>query len=243
MGPVFVRKWPLSLILLSALGACAGNRTYAADPQIQLAGTDGLPAPGVSDIYGRQRPYLIGPLDKLDIKVFGVEDLSLKVQTDASGRISMPLAGVIEAAGKSPAEVASAIEAGLRGRYIRNPQVTVNLEDTVSQVITVDGEVKEPGIYPVVGKMSLMRSIATAKGTSEFAALQDVVIFRTVQGQKYAGVYNLKAIRQGNYADPEVFPGDVIVVGDSQARRLFRDVVQVAPAILSPLVFLLTSNR
>lgn len=238
-----MRIWLSSLILLPALTACAGNRSYGTDPQVQLAGTDGLPAPSVSDVFARQRPYLIGPLDKLDIKVFGVEDLSLKVQTDASGRISMPLAGVIEASGKSPAEVATAIEAALRGKYVRNPQVTVNLEDTVSQVVTVDGEVKEPGIYPAIGRMTLLRSIASARGTTELARLDDVVIFRTVGGQKMAGVYNLKAIRHGNYADPEVFPGDVVVVGDSQARRLFRDAVQLAPAVLSPLVFLLNSNN
>jgi polysaccharide export outer membrane protein len=55
-----------------------------------------------------------------------------------------------------------------------------------------------------------------------------------------AGIYNLKAVRQGNYADPEIFPGDVVVVGDSQARRLFRDAIQVAPAVLTPLVYLLS---
>jgi len=235
---VFVRRRLLPLIMLPALAACASDRSYVSDPQIRLAGTEGLPVPGKNDIYGQQRPYLIGPLDKLDIKVFGVDDLSLKVQTDASGRISMPLAGVIEASGKSPAEVAALIETGLRGKYVRNPEVTVNLEDTVSQVITVEGEVREPGIYPAVGKMSLLRSIATAKGTSEFARLQDVVIFRTVDGQKMAGIYNLKAIRQGNYADPELFPGDVVVVGDSQARRFFRDAVQVAPAVVTPLIYL-----
>lgn len=237
---MFVRRWFLLFTLVPALAACAGDRSYGKDPQIRLAGTEGLPVPGRDDIYGQQRPYLIGPLDKLNIQVFGVDDLSMKVQTDASGRISMPLAGVIEAAGKSPAEVATLIEAGLRGKYVRNPVVTVNLEDTVSQVITVEGEVKEPGIYPAIGRMTLLRSVATAKGTSEYARLDDVVIFRTVAGQKMAGLYNLKAIRQGNYSDPEIFPGDVVVVGDSQARRIFRDALQVAPAVLTPLVYLLS---
>lgn len=237
---MFVRRWLLLFILTPALSACAGDRSYGKDPELRLAGTQGLPPPGRDDIYGKQRPYLIGPLDKLDVKVFGVDDLSMKVQTDASGRISIPLAGVIEAAGKSPAEVASLIEKGLRGKYIRNPQVTVNLEDTVSQVITVEGEVKEPGIYPAVGRMTLLRSVATAKGTTEYARLDDVVIFRTVGGQKMAGIYNLKAIRHGNYDDPEVFPGDVVVVGDSPARRLFRDALQVTPAVLTPLVYLLS---
>lgn len=234
-----MRKWLLPLAALLMLSACAGKRVYGGSPEIQLTGAAGLPAPTSEDLFGHERPYLIGPLDKLDIKVFGVDDLSMKVQTDASGRISIPLAGVIDAAGKSPPQVAAEIQNGLR-TFIRNPQVTVNLEDTVSQVVTVEGEVKDPGIYPVVGRMTLLRSIAAAKGTTEFAHLENVVVFRTVEGKKMAGLYNLKAIRQGNYADPDVFPGDVVVVGDSQARQIFRDVLQAAPAVISPLVYIFT---
>lgn len=222
-----------------ALVGCAGHRTYGADPQIQLSTQSGLPAPTDADLYKTDRPYLIGPFDKLTIKVFGVQDMDLRVQTDASGRISFPLAGVIEAAGKTPDQVARTIEERLRGNYVRNPQVSVNLEESVSQVFTVDGEVREPGLYPVVGRMTLLRAIATAKGTGEFARLDDVIIFRTVGGQRMAGIYNLKAIRQGNYADPEVYPGDVVVVGDSQARRVFKDVLQATPAILTPLIYIL----
>ncbi|MBC7042118.1 polysaccharide export protein, partial [Salmonella enterica subsp. enterica serovar Enteritidis] len=80
-------------------------------------------------------------------------------------------------------------------------------------------------LYPVNGRMTLMRAVATAKGTTEFAKLDDVVIFRTVNGQKMAALYNLKAIRQGAYDDPEVFANDVVVVGDSPARRLFKDIL------------------
>jgi polysaccharide export outer membrane protein len=178
------------------------------------------------------------------IDVFGIEELSKKeVQTDASGRISFPLAGIIEAAGRTPAEVEEEIEARLRSRYVRDPQVTVNLKETVSQVITVDGQVKRPGLYPVIGKMTLMRAVATAEGTAEFAKLEDVVIFRTVKGQQLAALYDLKAIRRGNYGDPEVFANDVIVVGDSQARRLFRDALQVVPLLTTPLIIALQNNN
>jgi polysaccharide export outer membrane protein len=202
-----------------------------------------LPAPDRTDLLSESRPYLIGPFDKLMIDVFGIEELSQKeVQTDASGRISFPLAGVIEAAGKTPAEIEDEIEARLRSRYVRDPQVTVNLKETVSQVITVDGQVKKPGLYPVIGKMTLMRAVATAEGTAEFAKLDDVVIFRTVNGQQLAALYNLKAIRRGNYSDPEVFANDVVVVGDSQARRLFRDAMQVVPLLTTPLIIALQNN-
>ncbi|AMO73505.1 transposase [Sphingorhabdus sp. M41] len=197
-----------------------------------------MPEPTRLDQQSSNRPYLIGPFDELKIDVFGVEDLSKEMQIDASGRLSFPLVGVVEASGLTPGELADELERRLRGRYIRDPQVTVNLEETVSQVITVDGQVSKPGLYPVIGRMTLMRAVATAGGTSEFAKLNDVVIFRNVNGDQLAGLYNLKAIRRGAYSDPEVFANDIIVVGDSQARRLFRDLIQASPLITTPLIIL-----
>lgn len=229
----------LGLIAMLLVGACAssGSKRLGGDPSIRVLDTAELPVPDRSDLIGEDRPYLIGAFDKLTIDVFGIDELSKKeVQTDASGRISFPLAGVIGAAGKTPAEVEVILEDRLRGAYVRDPQVTVNLKETVSQVITVDGEVKEPGLYPVVGRMTLMRAVATAKGTAEFAKLSDVVIFRTVKGQKLAALYDLRAIRRGAYQDPEVFANDVVVVGDSSARRLFKDVLQVIPAVVTPVI-------
>jgi polysaccharide export outer membrane protein len=57
-----------------------------------------------------------------------------------------------------------------------------------------------------------------------------------------AALYNLKSIRRGVYNDPEVFANDVVVVGDSQARRLFKDALQVTPALLTPLIYILQTN-
>jgi polysaccharide export outer membrane protein len=148
------------------------------------------------------------------------------------------LAGTIPAGGKTPAEVAAMISERLRGRYVRDPQVTVNLKETVSQVVTVDGDVREPGLYPVVGNMTLMRAIATAKGTTEFADSGNVVVFRTVNGQKMVALYNLTAIRRGNYDDPAIYPNDVITIGESQARRFFHDFLQLAPALSYAVVTL-----
>jgi polysaccharide biosynthesis/export protein len=230
------------LILALTVAACAGSsaKRLGGDAAVKVVQSGALPTPDRRDIAVEDRPYLIGPFDKLTIDVFGIEELQAReVQTDASGRISFPLAGVVEAAGKTPGELEKILQERLRAAYVRNPQVTVNLKETVSQVVTVDGEVKEPGLYPVIGRMTLMRAIARAKGVSELAKLDDVVIFRTVQGQKMVGLYNLKAIRRGNYDDPEVFANDVVVVGDSPGRKLFKDGLQVIPALITPLVLLL----
>lgn len=240
-GENALNKWISGLCLAMALAGCAGRQPRIGGSQsVSVVPGSSLPAPDRSDLAAGTRPYLVGPFDKLQISVFGIEELAAEeVQVDASGRLAFPLAGTIEAAGRTPNEIAALITARLRNAYVRNPQVTINLKETVSQVVTVDGEVREPGLYPVVGRMTLMRAIATAKGTSEFAKLSEVVVFRTVNGQKYAALYDLKAIRNGAYEDPEIFAADIVVVGDSPARRLFRDVVSLAPLISAPLIIAL----
>ncbi len=198
--------------------------------------TSALPAPDRNDLTAADRPSLIGPLDTILVDVFNVPDLSREIQVDASGRISMPLAGTIDARGKTSEELARAIEATLRARYVRNPEVTVNIKSSVSQVVTIDGQVVEPGLYPVTNQMTLMRAIASAKGLSEFARQDDVVILRTVGTQKMAGLYNVAAIRRGAYDDPPVYANDVIVVGDSPQRRLFKDFVSLSALLAAPLI-------
>jgi len=226
-----------ALPILLLLSACSTPQ-MGTSPNTQLVENNSLPMPSRADVVAASRPYLIGPFDKLHIDVFGVADLAREVQIDASGRLSFPLIGVVEAAGLTPGELAAAIEARLTGRFVRQPQVTVNLIETVSQVITVDGEVGEPGLYPVIGDMTLIRAVATAGGTTQLAGLENVVVFRTVEGQRYAGLYNLKAIRQGNYEDPQMYAGDVIVVSESTARRLFRDLLTAAPLLTTPIIAL-----
>jgi polysaccharide export outer membrane protein len=117
--------------------------------------------------------------------------------------------------------------------------VTVNLKETTSHVFTIDGQVTQPGSYPVVGTMTLMRAVAAAKGVGDYAKLEDVVVFRTVGGKPLAALYNLAAIRRGLYADPPIYPNDVIIVGDSKARRLFQQLLQIGPLLTTPLILAL----
>ncbi|RYG79592.1 MAG: polysaccharide export protein [Alphaproteobacteria bacterium] len=194
-----------------------------------------LPPPTSGDSYAGVPAYSIGPFDKLTVSVFGVPDISGEVTVDPQGRVSVPLAGTIEAAGKSPAELADLIAAKLRN-YVRDPNVTVGIKEAVSRTFTVDGQVKDPGVYQANGNLSLMRAIATAKGATEDADLSDVVVFRTVDGKQMAALYNLSAIRRGTYADPAIYPHDVIVVGDSPTSRMIRS---LAPILATPLVLLL----
>ncbi|MAX00358.1 MAG: polysaccharide export protein [Sphingomonas sp.] len=223
-----------------ALASCAGRPPIQSNARLTVVeGETTLPAPDRSDIVAGDRLALVGPLDTIEVSIFAVPELSRKMQVDASGRIAMPLIGTVDANGKTPAELAKDIEKALGGRYVRNPDVTVNIISSVSQVVTVDGQVTEPGLYPVTNQMTLLRAVASAKGLTEFAKEDDVVILRTVNGQKMAGLYNITAIRRGIYADPEIYADDVIVVGDSPTRSLFRDFVSLAPLLAAPLVAIL----
>ena len=232
-------------VLLAAMSVtgCAGNGAIGGATDLTLVPADSLPVPTLSDLAASDRPYRIGPFDRLTIDVFGSEELSKKeIQVDASGRMSFPLIGTVAVAGRTPGEIEETMEDLFRGRFIKNPQVTVNLKEIVSQTITIGGEVKEPGVYPVVGKMTLMRAVATAKGMTEFSKKDEVIIFRTINGAEYAALYDMRAIQRGNYSDPEVFANDVVLVGDSSARRIFRDFLTASP-LIAPLFYLLNNNN
>ena len=163
--------WFMYRACLAALAACALAGCAARTPPPQssasltvVSDSRELPAPSRGDLTAGDRPALIGPLDTIEVDVFGVSALSREMQVDASGRIAMPLIGTIDARGKTAGELAGDIAAALRGRYVRDPDVTINIKSSVSQVVTVDGQVTEPGLYPVTNQMTLMRVIASAKG-------------------------------------------------------------------------------
>lgn len=233
---------PLATVVLALtmLSACARPTPIESSSLLTVIPDSGaLPAPRREDLTAADRPALIGPLDTIQIDVFNVPELSREVQVDASGRIAMPLIGTVDARGRTASELAQTVETALRGRYVRSPEVIVNIKSSVSQVVTIDGQVSEPGLYPVTNQMTLLRAIASAKGLTEFARQEDVVILRTVEGRKMAGLYNIGAIRRGAYDDPAIYAGDVVVVGDSPQRRLFRDFVSVAPLLAAPLIAVL----
>lgn len=226
-----------SLLIATALTGCGRTPPPQSSASLTVVpDSQGLPPPDREDLTAADRPALIGPLDTIQVDVFNIPELGREMQVDASGRIAMPLVGTIDARGRTADELARAIETALRARYVRDPEVTVNIKSSVSQVVTVDGQVVEPGLYPVTNQMTLMRVIASAKGLAEFARQEDVVILRTVGKRKMAGLYNIDAIRRGAYDDPPIYANDIVIVGDSPQRRRFRDLVSLSPLLAAPLI-------
>lgn len=239
------RRLACAIIAISLFAGCAKDPPPVASvPNGPVTKLDDLPQPEAADVVRSTRSAFVGPFSELRVEVFGVPEMQRDVMADGEGNFAFPLIGTVAAAGKTPSVISEEIRSKLAGRYVRNPHVTVNFKSSAnplavqSMSVTVDGQVNRAGSYPVVGRVTLMRAVALAGGLTEYAKLQDVVVFRDVGGKKYVGIYNLEGIRRGNYADPEIFPNDVVIVGDSPQRRQFKDILTITPALLSPLILL-----
>lgn len=229
----------LFMVLVCLAGCTNSNTHLASSPYLSV--TEGaLPPPMAADIAPTPRTFLLAPRDYISISVFGLPSLSLeRIQVDNSGNIAVPLAGTFLANGKTPDALSRDIEARLRIEHVRDPRVAINILETQSQLVTVDGEVKTPGQYPVLGRMTLSKAVASAQGATQYANTRYVVIFRNVSERRYAALYDLRAIRGGQAQDPEVYSGDDILVGESRARRIFADVLTASPLLVTPIIALL----
>ena len=224
-----MRRTILSLILLTALaplGACAtiekapeGEAAYAEMPAARALGAD----------------YRIAADDILRIKVFHEPDLSLEdAQVTAAGMVRMPLVGDVPVAGLSTGEASDVIAGRLGERYLVSPQVTIFVKKAVSRRITVDGEVREPGLYPIEGRISLVQAVALAHGPTRLAG--KAVVIRQADGQRKAALFDLVAIRKGKAADPEILPGDMVIVGLSRAKAVVGGALLAIPALAAGFI-------
>jgi polysaccharide export outer membrane protein len=221
-------------LAIAALGlavAGCGGSNFRPEQATAVQPTANLPAPGIADSRMAPADYRLGATDKISVRVYGAPDLSVDGAVDASGNITMPLIGHVPASGKTPAELADHIKAQLGERYLRDPQVLVSLTEALSQRVTLDGAVRNPGQYAIPGSVTLTQALAMGQGTTESARVDEVVVFRTIEGKRYAARFDLRAIRGGRSVDPAVYGNDVVVVGSSRTAGLLRDVASAAPLL------------
>lgn len=233
-----IRFAMLGLAAASLLAGCSSPGPVGLDSSVALAELSSLPAPAAVDYAAGQQSDLARPLDVLSINVFGVEELSRQVRVGGGGFFDFPLIGAVQANGRSLGEIAYELETRLGGEYVRNPDITIEFIEREGQVFTVGGEVDSPGQYPIVRQMTLLEAVASAGGTTEYSELDDVLIFREIEGQRYIGLYDMSAIQRGNYPDPVIYAHDVIMVGDSPNRRLLSDVLRYTQLATNPLILL-----
>jgi polysaccharide export outer membrane protein len=176
--------------------------------------------------------YRIGPLDKLNILVFEVKDLTVdNLQVDASGQILLPLIGPVVAKGKTTTELSVEIADKLREHYLQSPQVSVTVADTASQKVTVTGAVNDAGVFELKGRTSLLEAVARAKGVSKAADMRHVSIVRSVDGAPHAATFDLAAISAGKARNPEVIANDVVIVDTSKSKSVWHGMVEIMPVL------------
>jgi polysaccharide export outer membrane protein len=223
----------LCAIVAGACNGVPGEGSAFDSQQQQSPSADAAAAKVASRYVSATTPgsvsYLIGPQDVLDITVFKAPDLSRTVPVAEDGTINLPLIGATPAAGKTPSAVEKEIQKRLDAGYMRAPQVTVVVKEYNSQRVTLEGAVKNPGVFPLRGNDTLEQALAKAGGLDRTTSSDGVVIFRTAGGARTMIRYDLGDIRNGAAEDPAVQPGDVIVVEDSTTKTGLNVVLRVLP--------------
>lgn len=217
-----------AVLVLSTLGTAGSQMAIAASN----AAVQDLPPPDPVS-YDTQAPtdYRVGPFDMLDVSVLQVDNLNRTVQVSPTGVISLPLSGDFNVTGKTTKQIEADIEARLSRHDLQDPEVTVTVKDSASLKFTVEGSVAQPGVYPIGGSTTLLQALATAKGTDQFADDKRVMIYRQVGGQRREAIYDVGDIRRGKTPDPQIYPGDLVVVAVSKSKRGVRDWSPLIPLV------------
>lgn len=216
------------------LAACGGN-TLQPDERVrplEEQGSASAMAPiaiGTSNTVAVE-DYTVGPGDVLDIVVFQVDDLSVTREVNARGEISVPLLGTVPVAGKSALEIEDQLEALYGVDLLRDPQISVEIAEYVSQQVTLIGELRKPGMYPLRGHTTLLEAMAMAGGVSRIADRESIIIFRTEDDEQvYGYLVNLDEVMAGAKEDPEIRGSDRIVVPESGSASFMRSIMIGVP--------------
>jgi len=229
-----VARHQFSLLLMAAavsIAGCADTRGGSIPYDRVLA------APDEAKFETLETNYKIAPMDKLAIKVFKMDDLSGDYDVDLSGNISLPLVGQLQAANLTTEQLDNQLTQKLGSKYLEHPDVSVAIKASTAHVVTVDGAVRDGGRFPVAGPISLIQAVAMAKGTSDDANARRVAVFRTIGGQRQAAAFDLTSIRRGQSPDPQIYPGDIVVVDGSSLKAAQKQILSSIPllSIFGPL--------
>jgi len=213
----------LSVVTFALLLAAAPRAAQAPQPQ--------LVSHAPAAVGESQANYIVGPEDILAVTVFNETQLSGRYRVENDGHFSYPFLGRVKAGGATVADVAAALRTRLADGYLRNPQVTVEVEQFRSQSVFVIGEVRTPGKYMLSGAVSLIEALAQAGSVTQQAG-GEVLILHPKDGARRPGAImpertdadvqrvNLHEIETGRLSkNLDIRDGDTIFV--PKAERFF----------------------
>ena len=217
---------PLALATILLASGCADSRGGTIPYDRPLA------MPDEQKFQSLPEQYKIAPMDMLTIKVYSAADLSGEYLVDLAGHISLPLVGEVEAVNLTTAELDEKLTRVLGAEILREPGRRASaIKQSTAHVVTVDGAVQSGGQFPVNGPLTLIQAVSLAKGTTEDANARRIAVFRTVGGQRQAAAFDLTAIRRGQAPDPQIYPGDIVVVDGSSIKAAQKQILQTIPLL------------
>jgi len=193
----------ISKRLLIALVCCAfAGSGWAAEPSV------GVKPPGIN-----LPAYRLQPGDVMTVSVWKEAELQAEVLIRPDGGFSFPLAGDVDAVGKTVEEVRSILVDRLK-RYIPSPVVTVAVKQIGGNRIYVVGRVNRAGDFPLSTPLDVMQAIALAGGATAFASINDIVILRRHNGEQQAIHFHYSDVARGRDLSQNVLlqGGDTVVV-------------------------------
>jgi polysaccharide export outer membrane protein len=157
--------------------------------------------------------YLLGLGDIIEVQVWKEPDLTKTLTVRLDGRISLPLAGDVLAAGKSPEQLASDLETKLKS-FITDPSVTVILNQSTSRKYYIIGQIIKPGEFNIDAPLSILQALARSGGFQEWAKKDKITIIRRQNGRDSFLPFDYDSLVEGHNLSQniEIAPGDTIVV-------------------------------
>lgn len=194
---------------------------------------------GLHSISGENYVYKIGPYDLLSIEVFMAKDLNHISRVNSKGFISMPLSGAIYVNQMTAEQVERLIEEKLGKDYLQDPHVSVFIKEYESQKITVNGTVRNPGVFPLRGKTTLLQAISMADGLVRLSDASEVVVFRKIPDKGTVGYkIDLERVQRGELPDPILQSEDIVVVPQDGSKAALDETRKTLQMFLGFLPFI-----
>jgi len=219
---------PVWIAAVASLAGCASTP----DPVIGRAASNPVAELGQAGYSDKaSMGYALRPADQVSVVVFREPDLSLSaVRVGVEGNISLPMLGSIPAAGMSAKQLEQDVTRRLAAAGVKNPMVSVNIGEYASHLVTVEGAVESPGVYPFQPGARLSTAIALASGPKRVSKESQLAVFRETPEGIMVAKFDYAQIRQGTMLDPILQPGDRVVVGTDGLSQFWEDLLKTIPA-------------
>lgn len=181
--------------------------------------------------FARPTSYLLRPSDQISVSVFREPELSLeKVRIGVEGNVSLPMIGSVPAAGMTAKQFEQDVTRRFAALGLKSPMVSVNIAEYASHLVTVEGAVEKPGVYPFQPGARLSSAIALASGPKRVAKIEQVAVFRESPQGIMVAKFDYSQVRQGTMLDPVLEPGDRVVMGTDGLSVFWEDLLKALPA-------------